>query len=200
MASTALARAFPRPGDIPERWRYTPSDVGLRLITGGGLKLWQGASQQIRSAVCVRDDADGLSAARARSPRRRRTPRKASRRSSGGRGLAGRTRASGRARRSRRASRRSRPFTAKAQPLREQVAEGADVGGRQAVRRLPWSEFDRTLEYIDATDHDAAPAGARQRAAREGLRLRRARAAARRSAWRCAWARTTTRSTRCSRP
>src|SRR6185436_5692716 len=60
MASSALARAFPKPSEIPERWRYTPSDVGLRLITGGGLALWQGASQEIRSAVCVRDDADRL--------------------------------------------------------------------------------------------------------------------------------------------
>ena len=60
MASSALARAFPRPGEIPERWRYAPSDVGLRLISGGQLKLWQGATQEVRSAVCVRDDKDAL--------------------------------------------------------------------------------------------------------------------------------------------
>ena len=57
-SSSPLAGAFPTEAGIPEAWRHAPSDVGLRLILDGSVERWKGGSEEIRSAVCVRD-ADG---------------------------------------------------------------------------------------------------------------------------------------------
>jgi acyl-CoA reductase-like NAD-dependent aldehyde dehydrogenase len=149
MASTALAQAFPKAGEIPERWRHAPSGVGLRLITGGELKPWQGASQEIRSAVCVRDERDGLlqlglgPAAQASSAEGLAALESAVAAWQGGRGEWPRASVEDRIA-------AIQAFAAKAKPQREPVAKALmwEVGKPYADCLV---EFDRTLDYIDAT-------------------------------------------------
>jgi len=149
MTSSALQQAFPTPSEIPERFRHAPSDVGLRLVLDGALVKWAGPAQQIRSAVCVRDEAGGLrqlglgDSALASAAEGRAAVESAAKAWKGGRGEWPR------------ASVEERigciqAFTAKARPLREEIAKALmwEVGKPYADCLV---EFDRTIEYIDAT-------------------------------------------------
>jgi aldehyde dehydrogenase (NAD+) len=146
MPDSSLAELFPRAGGIPSSWRHTPDDAGRRLLVDGELAPWEGPTQAIRSAVCVRDGQGSLAQielgpmALASVEIGLRAVEAAARAWSGGRGDWPR------------ASVEARiacvlDFVRRARPLREQVARALmwEVG-----KPYPDSlvEFDRTLEYI----------------------------------------------------
>jgi glyceraldehyde-3-phosphate dehydrogenase (NADP+) len=146
--TTALASLFPTANDIPAEFRHTPDETGLTLLIDGQSRRWEGPSEPIRSAVCVRSAgtlervelgpgalASGLEAREAIDA--------AARAWGGGRGEWPR------------ASAGERigcvlDFVRRARPLRVPVARALlwEVG-------KPWpdclKEFDRTIEYIEAT-------------------------------------------------
>jgi acyl-CoA reductase-like NAD-dependent aldehyde dehydrogenase len=145
----ALERSFPEAGKIPEAWRHTADETGLRLLIDGKLSRWDGPSQEIRSAVCVRDGDGRLRqlglgpAALASAAAGKDALEAASRAWKGGRGDWPRATVEERI-----ACVES--FAKKAQPLREQVAGALmwEVG-------KPWKdclvEFDRTFRYVSDT-------------------------------------------------
>src|SRR5438445_136217 len=53
-------RAFPTAEAVPNEWRHAAEDTGLDLLVDGTVARWEGASQPIRSAVCLRDDRGRL--------------------------------------------------------------------------------------------------------------------------------------------
>lgn len=59
--SKDLARAFPTREALPGEWRSETTDEGLRFVRDGVVTRWDGATQPIRSAVCVRDAQGSLS-------------------------------------------------------------------------------------------------------------------------------------------
>jgi acyl-CoA reductase-like NAD-dependent aldehyde dehydrogenase len=144
-----LARAFPRPEEIPEVRRPQLDDTGLTLLVDGKLSRWDGPSQAIRSAVCSRDAAGRLvpielgPAALATAAEGRAAVEAASRAWAGGRG--GWPRASVEER-----IQCTEEFLRRARPLREAVARELmwEVG-------KPWAdcltEFDRTAQYVEET-------------------------------------------------
>jgi acyl-CoA reductase-like NAD-dependent aldehyde dehydrogenase len=144
-----LASLFPTPDAIPAGVGRTPDDVGLTLLVDGQSLRWDGASEEIRSAVCVRETSGGLEqlplgpGALADAAAGRAAVESAARAWAGGRGEWPR------------ASTAERiactlDFVRRARPLREPVARALmwEVG-------KPWpdclKEFDRTIEYIEAT-------------------------------------------------
>jgi glyceraldehyde-3-phosphate dehydrogenase (NADP+) len=144
-----LASLFPTQAEIPSDVRRAPDDTGLTLLVDGERRLWDGPREEIRSAVCVRG-ADGrlerlpLGPGALASPElAREAVAAASRAWAGGRGEWPRASA---------AERTScmLDFVRRARPLREAVARALmwEVG-------KPWhdslKEFDRTIEYIEAT-------------------------------------------------
>jgi glyceraldehyde-3-phosphate dehydrogenase (NADP+) len=149
MAETsALTSLFPTPTEIPAAFRPTPDATGLTLLIGGQRRRWEGPSEPIRSAVCVRSDGklERLElgpGALASEVEAREAIEAAARAWGGGRGEWPRTSA---------AQRTSciLDFVRRARPLREAVARALlwEVG-------KPWPdcmrEFDRTIEYIEAT-------------------------------------------------
>ena len=147
--TTALASLFPTANDIPSAFRHTPDETGLTLLTGGQVRRWDGPSEPIRSAVCVRSASGKLDrlelgpGALAGAVEGREAVEAAARVWGGGRGEWPR------------ASTAERiacmlEFVRRARPLREPVARALlwEVG-------KPWpdclKEFDRTIEYIEAT-------------------------------------------------
>jgi len=148
--ATELASRFPSRGQLPAAasWRE-PDDTGLALLVDGERRLWEGAREEIRSAVCVRE-ADGRlerlglgPGALATAELARETIAVASRAWAGGRGDWPRASVGERIA-------CTLDFVRRAKPLREPVARALmwEVG-------KPWpdclKEFDRTIEYIEAT-------------------------------------------------
>ncbi len=144
-----LENLFPSREEIPETWRWSPDDVGLALLIDGQLQRWDGPSQPIRSAVCVREGGGRLAqvelgpGALASGVEGREAVEAAARAWKGGRGDWPR------------ASVEERiacclGFVKRAAPLRERVARALmwEVG-------KPWAdclvEFDRTMQYIADT-------------------------------------------------
>ena len=149
MADTgALERLFPTRTAVPASFRHAPDETGLTLLIDGRRFLWDGPSEEIRSAVCVRggDRLERLAlgpGALASEVEGREAVEAASRAWGGGRGEWPR------------ASAATRiacvlDFVRRIRPLRERVA-----------RALMWEvgkawpdclkEFDRTIEYLEAT-------------------------------------------------
>lgn len=149
MTSSALARIFPTASEIPAKWRHTPSDVGLRLVLDGKLALWDGPTQEIRSAVCVRDSDGGFRqlglgpGALATAAEGQAAVESASRAWHGGRGDWPRAPVEERIA-------CIQGFTKRAKPLREEVARALmwEIGKPYADCLV---EFDRTMQYIDDT-------------------------------------------------
>jgi glyceraldehyde-3-phosphate dehydrogenase (NADP+) len=148
-AASALDGAFPTPEGVPEGWRHVPDDSGLTLLIDGKLTKWNGPSQPIRSAVCVRDGAGRLSqvelgpGALASAAEGREAVDAAARAWRGGRGDWPR------------ASVEERigcveGFARRAAPLRERVARALmwEVG---KPYRDCLVEFDRTFQYLAET-------------------------------------------------
>lgn len=144
-----LEALFPTKDQIPaEAWR-TPDDAGLTLLVGGERRLWDGPRDEIRSAVCVRDANGRLErlalgpGALARAELAREAVDAAASAWAGGRGEWPRASSGERIR-------CMLEFVRRARPLREPVARALmwEVG-------KPWpdclKEFDRTIEYIEAT-------------------------------------------------
>jgi len=147
--SRDLAGLFPARGDLPkDAWRE-PDEAGLTLLVDGQRRQWGGARDEIRSAVCVREP-DGRLERLALGPGALADAEQALEAMS----AAGRAWAGGRGEWPR-ASSGERiacmlDFVRRARPLREEVARALmwEVG-------KPWpdclKEFDRTVEYIEAT-------------------------------------------------
>jgi aldehyde dehydrogenase (NAD+) len=149
MTLPAVESLFPTRDQIPPGVLRPPDDTGLSLLVGGERRIWQEAREEIRSAVCGRE-ADGRlerlalgPAAQADAALAREAVEAASRAWAGGRGEWPR------------ASSGERiscmlDFVRRTRPLREPVARALmwEVG-------KPWAdclkEFDRTVEYIEAT-------------------------------------------------
>ena len=144
-----LAGLFPTRDSIPADVRRAPDEAGLTLLIDGRSRRWDGAREGIRSAVCVREPDGRLGplelgpSARAGAAEGREAVEAAARAWAGGRGDWPR------------ASTGERiacmlEFVRRARPLREAVARALlwEVG-------KPWpdclKEFDRTIEYIEAT-------------------------------------------------
>ena len=143
-----LESRFPTPEGIPAEVRWTPDDTGLTLLVDGRLEKWEGPSQQIGSAVSVRDGnalhpvelgpaalasgAKGLEAVRA-----------AARAWKGGRGDWPRSSVEERIA-------CVQGFARRAAPLRERVARALmwEVG---KPYRDCLVEFDRTFQYVEDT-------------------------------------------------
>jgi glyceraldehyde-3-phosphate dehydrogenase (NADP+) len=146
--TTTLASLFPTAKDIPAAFRHTPDDTGLTLLIAGQARLWEGPSEPIRSAVCVRS-AGKLErielgpGALASEVEARAAIAAAAGAWGGGRGEWPRAAVSERIS-------CVLDFVRRARPLREPVARALlwEVG-------KPWpdclKEFDRTIEYIEAT-------------------------------------------------
>jgi len=144
-----LEAFFPTQDQIPrDAWR-TPDDAGLTLLVDGQRRLWDGPRAEIRSAVCVRE-ADGQlqwlglgPGALASAALAREAVAAAARAWAGGRGDWPRASSGER-------TSCMLDFVRRARPLRESVARALmwEVG-------KPWpdclKEFDRTIEYIEAT-------------------------------------------------
>jgi glyceraldehyde-3-phosphate dehydrogenase (NADP+) len=147
--SSDLARLFPTRETIPADICRTPDEAGLTLLVDGESRRWDGPSEEIRSAVCVREAGGYLSqlelgpGALAGPAAAREAVESAARAWAGGRGEWPR------------ASTGERiacvlDFVRRARPRREAVARALmwEVG-------KPWpdclKEFDRTIEYIEAT-------------------------------------------------
>ena len=144
-----LASLFPERGAVPaEVWRE-PDEAGLTLLVDGRVRRWDGAQDAIRSAVCARAGDGGLErielgpGALASAEAAREALDAAVRAWGGGRGAWPRASAAERIA-------CMLDFVRRARPLREAVARALmwEVG-------KPWpdclKEFDRTLEYIEAT-------------------------------------------------
>ena len=144
----SLSLLFPTPDAIPEAWRWSADDAGLSLLIDGRLRLWDGPSQPIRSAVCVREgerltQAELGPGALASGVEGREAAEAAARAWKGGRGDWPRSSVEERIA-------CCLQFVARAAPLRERVA-----------RALMWEvgkpypdclvEFDRTMQYIRDT-------------------------------------------------
>jgi glyceraldehyde-3-phosphate dehydrogenase (NADP+) len=148
-ADRPLDAAFPAADGIPPEWRHVPDDTGLTLLIGGRLLRWDGPAQPIKSAVCVRDAAGGLSqidlgpGALASAPEANAALEAATQAWAGGRGDWPRATVAERIA-------CVEDFARRAVPLRERVARALmwEVG-------KPWKdslvEFDRTFEYIKDT-------------------------------------------------
>jgi glyceraldehyde-3-phosphate dehydrogenase (NADP+) len=148
-ATPDLASLFPARTSIPaDIWR-TPDEAGLTLLVGGEARRWDGPSDELRSAVCARE-ADGRLArlglgpfALASADVAREAVQAASRAWRGGRGEWPRACTAERIA-------CMLEFVRRARPRREAVARALmwEVG-------KPWpdclKEFDRTIEYIEAT-------------------------------------------------
>jgi glyceraldehyde-3-phosphate dehydrogenase (NADP+) len=150
MAGTGdLETLFPTKDAIPAEFRRKPDEAGLTLLIDGRSRRWDGPSEAIRSAVCVREADGRLSqlelgpGALAGAQEGREAVEAAARVWAGGRGDWPR------------ASAEERiacmlEFVRRARPLREPVARALlwEVG-------KPWpdclKEFDRTIDYIEAT-------------------------------------------------
>lgn len=141
-----LAEHFPAASGIPTAWRHAPDDVGLTLLIDGRIVHWDGPSQPVRSAVCVREGGGSPTqlelgpASLASAAEGRAAVEAASRAWKGGRGDWPRS------------SVEERidcclGFVRRAKPLRERVARALmwEVGKPYADCLV---EFDRTLEYI----------------------------------------------------
>src|SRR5512143_3832592 len=144
-----LEQLFPARGAVPaDVWRE-PDEVGLTLLVDGQSRRWNGPSEPIRSAVCVRDTDGSLSQAElgpgalAGAAEGRAAVAAAARAWAGGRGDWPRASAGERIA-------CALEFVRRARPLREAVARALmwEIG-------KPWpdclKEFDRTVEYIEAT-------------------------------------------------
>ena len=150
MAETRrLEQLFPARGAVPaDVWRE-PDEVGLTLLVGGQSRRWDGPSEPIRSAVCVRGTDGSLSqvelgpGALAGAAEGRAAVEAAARAWAGGRGEWPRASAGERIA-------CALEFVRRARPRRETVARALmwEIG-------KPWpdclKEFDRTIEYIEAT-------------------------------------------------
>ncbi len=147
--NAALATLFPTRDTVPaEHWR-TPDEAGLTLLVAGEIRRWQGETAEIRSAVCARDAQGRLErldlgkGARSSAATARETVEAAARAWAGGRGDWPRASAAERIA-------CMLDFVRRARPLREAVARALmwEIG-------KPWpdclKEFDRTVEYIEAT-------------------------------------------------
>jgi glyceraldehyde-3-phosphate dehydrogenase (NADP+) len=143
-----LERLFPLRDAIPEGFWRAPDEVGLTLLLDGRSRRWDGPSGPIRSAVCVRDSGRLTQlelgpAALAGAAEGREAVAAAARAWAGGRGEWPRASAAERIG-------CMLDFVRRARPLREAVARALlwEVG-------KPWpdclKEFDRTIEYIEAT-------------------------------------------------
>jgi glyceraldehyde-3-phosphate dehydrogenase (NADP+) len=147
--TNGLSSLFPTREAIPPDVRRQPDGVGLTLLIDGEARRWAGAGDRIRSAVCVReadgrlDQVDLGPGALATALEAREAVDAAARAWAGGRGEWPR------------ASTGERiacmlDFVRRARPLREPVARALmwEIG-------KPWpdclKEFDRTIEYIEAT-------------------------------------------------
>jgi acyl-CoA reductase-like NAD-dependent aldehyde dehydrogenase len=144
-----LASLFPPSGGVPaDVWR-TPDEAGLTLLVDGEARRWGGPREEIRSAVCARA-GDGVLERLALGPGAQASgelaleaARAAARAWAGGRGEWPRASAGERIA-------CVLDFVRRARPLREAVARALmwEVG-------KPWpdclKEFDRTIEYIEAT-------------------------------------------------
>ncbi|HEY3120824.1 MAG TPA: aldehyde dehydrogenase family protein [Vicinamibacteria bacterium] len=147
--SADLARAFPTAEEVPEQWRHPPEDTGLDLLIDGRIERWDGPSQPIRSAVCLRDAQGRLTqaelgpAALASAAEGTRAVEAAARAWRGGRGEWPRARVEERIR-------CVRDFVRRCAPLRERVARALmwEVG---KPYRDCLVEFDRTMKYIEET-------------------------------------------------
>jgi glyceraldehyde-3-phosphate dehydrogenase (NADP+) len=145
----AIPKLFPTRHATPADARRAPDDVGLTLLIDGQARRWDGASEELRSAVCVRKTGGRLDrlelgpGALASAVLAREAVEAAARAWEGGRGAWPR------------ASTGERiacmlDFVRRARPLREPVARALmwEVG-------KPWpdclKEFDRTIEYVEAT-------------------------------------------------
>ena len=143
-----LERLFPTRDAVPGGVWREPDEIGLTLLVDGRSRRWDGPSGPIRSAVCVRDGGR-LSqlelgpAALAGAAEGRESVEAAARAWAGGRGEWPRASAAERIG-------CMLDFVRRALPLREAVARALlwEVG-------KPWpdclKEFDRTIEYIEAT-------------------------------------------------
>ncbi len=147
--AASLASLFPARDEVPAAVLRPPDDTGLALLVDGALRTWPGPREEIRSAVCVRETDGRLErlalgpGALADAGLALEAVEAASRAWAGGRGEWPR------------ASTGERiactlDFVRRARPLRETVARALmwEVG-------KPWAdclrEFDRTIEYIEAT-------------------------------------------------
>lgn len=144
----AARSAFPTSDDVPLHWRHVPDETGLTLLVDGEVQRWDGPSQPVRSAVCIRE-GDALvplelgPGALASSELARRALEAAERAWRGGRGDWPR------------ATVEERiscvlDFVRRAAPARERVARALmwEVGKPYADCLV---EFDRTMSYIEAT-------------------------------------------------
>jgi acyl-CoA reductase-like NAD-dependent aldehyde dehydrogenase len=144
----SLESLFPERAAIPpDVWR-APDDAGLTLLVDGRQTLWDGPSEPIRSAVCAREGSrleriDLGPGALASAELAREAVEAAARAWAGGRGEWPRASVAERIA-------VTLDFVRRARPLREAVARALlwEVG-------KPWpdclKEFDRTIEYIEAT-------------------------------------------------
>jgi glyceraldehyde-3-phosphate dehydrogenase (NADP+) len=144
-----LASLFPTKDRIPAGVWRAPDEVGRTLLVDGRARRWDGPSEEIRSAVCVREPDGRLEqlglgpGALASADLAREAVQAASKAWAGGRGEWPRASAAERIR-------CMLDFVRRARPLREPVARALmwEVG-------KPWpdclKEFDRTIEYIEAT-------------------------------------------------
>jgi glyceraldehyde-3-phosphate dehydrogenase (NADP+) len=144
-----LCSLFPTRDQLPAAVRRAPDETGLTLLVGGQLRRWDGEREEIRSAVCVREPDGGLErlglgpGALASAELAGEAIAAASRAWAGGRGEWPRASAAHRIA-------CTLDFVRRAKPLREAVARALmwEVG-------KPWpdclKEFDRTIEYIEAT-------------------------------------------------
>jgi glyceraldehyde-3-phosphate dehydrogenase (NADP+) len=145
----SLESLFPARDAVPaDVWR-TPDDAGLTLLVDGRSRRWDGPSAAIRSAVCARGTDGRLEqlelgpGALADAAAGREAVGAAARAWAGGRGEWPRATAAERIA-------CVLDFVRRARPLREAVARALmwEVG-------KPWpdclKEFDRTVEYIEAT-------------------------------------------------
>jgi glyceraldehyde-3-phosphate dehydrogenase (NADP+) len=144
-----LVDLFPTVEDVPGSFRHSPDETGLTLLIDGQIRRWDGPSEPIRSAVCMRGSEGRLErldlgpGALASPVEGREAVEAAARAWAGGRGEWPRASTTERVE-------RIRDFVRRARPLREAVARALlwEVG-------KPWAdclkEFDRTIEYIEAT-------------------------------------------------
>jgi glyceraldehyde-3-phosphate dehydrogenase (NADP+) len=147
--SADLARTFPTAETVPEAWRHPPEDTGLDLLIDGKVERWDGPSQPLRSAVCLRDAQGRLAqaelgpAALASAADGKRAVEAAARAWHGGRGKWPRAPFEERIG-------CVQDFVRRAVPLRERVARALmwEVG---KPYRDCLVEFDRTMKYIDET-------------------------------------------------
>ena len=147
--TSALEKLFPTADAVPAAVRHEPDETGLTLLLDGRRFRWEGPSEPIRSAVCVRGPGGRLErlelgpGALASAVEGREAVEAAARAWAGGRGEWPRASAGDRIS-------CMLDFVRRARPLRERVARALmwEVG-------KPWpdcqKEFDRTIEYIEAT-------------------------------------------------